>query len=95
MTPLQTIYPSLSKYFATTTELANAACMSRTRAYECLKGDKQFTVQQKKAIVANIIARIVRGDKLKETDKTDLPKLFEAFNNFDEVFRSEVKHERW
>jgi hypothetical protein len=94
MKTISYIYPSLGKYFANITDLANAACVSRTHTYECLKGDKQFTPQQKKAIVADIITRITRGDRWDEVDERDLPRLFEAYCNFDEVFRSEVnKHE--
>ena len=90
------IYPSLGSYFDNVIQIANAACVSRTQAWKCLNGidEKDFTPHQKKAIVANIITRIERGDKFEEAGVGDLPKLFKAFNDFDEVFRSEVnKHE--
>ena len=37
-------YPSLGRYFRNQTELAHAGCMSRTRLWECLTGQKNFVL---------------------------------------------------
>lgn len=51
------LYPGLIRHFKTTQDLADAGCMSRTRAYQCLYGFKEFTEQEKKAIQNAIIVR--------------------------------------
>ena len=45
------IYPSLGRYFRSVTELADAACCGRTRATDCLHGRKEFTAQEKQALL--------------------------------------------
>lgn len=50
-------YPQLSRYFRTTQELADAGCMSRTRAWQCLYGIKDFTENEKRAIWNAIIVK--------------------------------------
>lgn len=53
------LYPSLGRYFRNMTELANAGCMSRQRARDCLDGKKEFTEAEKKAIAANIAIKLI------------------------------------
>lgn len=73
------LFPSLcgsrENPFRTTQELADAGCMSRTRAYQCLYGFKEFTKNEKQAIL-NAIA-------IKEA-KITVP------DDFDERFRRKV-----
>lgn len=52
-------FPALNRFFDNLTELAHAGCMSRTRLWECLTGQKEFTRAEKKAISANIMARVM------------------------------------
>ncbi len=64
-------YPSLcgsGRYFRTVKELADAGCMGRTRAFECLSGVKQFTENEKRAI-SNAIA--IKEHGIKVTDDFD------------------------
>lgn len=65
------IYPALGRYFKTVGDLANTGCMSRTRATDILKGRKEFTEQEKTAIVRAIV--------LKEHKISDLFDLDEKF----------------
>lgn len=82
---MNNFYPALSRFFANKTEMAAAGCMSRARLYEVLKGAKEFTAAEKKAIAANIIAR--RGICRKITDH-DVEIARRAFGGeFDEVYR--------
>lgn len=79
------LYPSLNRYFENSTELAHAGCMSRTRLWECLTGEKQFTRAEKKAISANIMARLMASQKY---DYSDLENAMSAWTGkFDEVYR--------
>lgn len=80
-----TLYPSLNRYFDNLTELAHAGCMSRTRLWECLTGQKDFTRAEKKAISANIMARLMAS---RQFDYQDLETAMSAWTgNFDEVYR--------
>lgn len=84
MRPHRTIYPALGRFFETTQEIADAGCMSRTTAWECLKGKKSFTPQQKAAIENAILAKAMR----KEIDpEEELIGMIEARKSFDEVFK--------
>lgn len=79
------LYPSLNRYFKNSTELAHAGCMSRTRLWECLTGEKQFTRAEKKAISANIMARLMASEQY---DYSDLENAMSAWTGkFDEVYR--------
>ena len=78
-----TLYPTLSRYFETTTELAHAGCMSRQRLYDCLHGIKTFTRAEKKAISANIQAKILDSPSF---DYKELTEAHEAWKGkFDEI----------
>lgn len=44
------LYPQLGRYFKSQKELADTACMGRTRLWECLTGKKEFTEAEKRAI---------------------------------------------
>lgn len=80
-----TLYPSLNRYFKNLTELAHAGCMSRTRLWECLSGQKDFTRAEKKAISANIMARLMASQQF---DYEELDTAMSAWQGkFDEVYR--------
>ena len=80
-----TLYPSLNKYFENLTELAHAGCMSRQRLYDCLHGIKAFTRAEKKAISANIQAKILDKPSF---DYEELTEAHEAWKGkFDEIYR--------
>lgn len=80
-----TLYPTLSRYFETTTELAHAGCMSRQRLYDCLHGIKTFTRAEKKAISANIQAKILDRPSF---DYKELTEAHEAWKGkFDEIYK--------
>ena len=79
------LYPSLGRYFKSQTELAHAGCMSRTRLWECLTGQKNFTRAEKKAISANIQAKILDRPSF---DYEELQKAHEAWKGkFDEIYK--------
>lgn len=88
MTASGGLYPSLGRYFKTSTELAHAGCMSRTRLRDCLDGKKTFTRAEKKAISANIAMKLLNS---KSYDYSDLENANRAYKGeFDEVYRSEA-----
>lgn len=79
------LYPSLGRYFKNQTELAHAGCMSRTRLWECLTGQKEFTRAEKKAIAANIVVRLMDQPSF---DYADLERAVWAWKGqFDEIYR--------
>lgn len=65
------IYPGLGQYFNSVSELADAGCMSRTRATDILKGRKAFTEQEKAALVRAIVLK-----RNRITDQFDLDQEF-------------------
>lgn len=78
-------FPALNRFFDNLTELAHAGCMSRTRLWECLTGQKDFTRAEKKAISANIMARVM--DK-KPVDYEALETAHRAWKGeFDRMYR--------
>lgn len=78
-------YPALGRYFENQTELAHAGCMSRTRLWECLTGQRNFTRAQKKAISANIALRLMNE---KSINYQELENATEAWKGrFDEIYR--------
>lgn len=77
------VYPQLGQYFRTLDELAFAGCMKRNRLYQVLKGDKEFTEEEKRAIANSIIGKMIAG----EIDKDKLQDVLKARYYFDEVFR--------
>lgn len=86
MTASGGLYPSLGRYFDNLTELAHAGCMSRTRARECLDGVKNFTRHEKKAISANIAARLMTRNEIQYNELTDAMKAWSG--DFDEVYKT-------
>lgn len=79
------MYPALGRYFENQTELAHAGCMSRTRLWECLTGQRDFTRAQKKAISANIALRLMNE---KSINYQELENATEAWKGkFDEIYR--------
>lgn len=55
------LYPALGRYFRNIQELADAGCMSPRRAQDCLRGIKQFTDQEKVAILNDIRLKELAG----------------------------------
>lgn len=92
MKALSTIYPALGRFFDNETQLANAACVSRAQAWKCLNGieGKDFTPQQKKALMANVIARMCLG-QLDPSDMALAVQAYESRANFDELFKSSME----
>ena len=89
MTASGGLYPALGKHFRSLTELAHAGCMSRQRLRDCLDGKKEFTRAEKKAISANIAAKLLSQQKF---DYADLEKAVNAYQgNFDAVYRRSEK----
>ena len=87
MRAISPVYPSLGRYFKTVTELANAGCMSRTRAWECLSGRKEFTAQEKTAIANAIIAKINTNELKVSSKNREMERARNARKDFDKVFR--------
>lgn len=81
------VYPSLGRYFLTVQELADAGCMSRDRAWRCLKGEREFKETEKTAIANNIIARFYTGEIEGTGKANEVEDLIKARDNFDEIFR--------
>lgn len=85
---MKSLYPSLGRYFKNLTELAHAGCMSRTRLYQILKGEKEFTRAEKKAIAANIQAKLLDQPSF---DYEELNRAHEAWKGkFDETYKAKV-----
>ena len=85
------LYPSLGRYFKSLTDLAEAGCMSRQRARDCLDGKKNFTEEEKKAISANIALRITTAKGAAPTDVADGILAIKAWGgHFDEIYRKKV-----
>ena len=80
------VFPSIGRYFGSVQQLADAACMSRSEATLCLRGKKDFTANQKRAIAANIIVRMERGE-LETHSGREILDMYSAFDDFDTVFR--------
>lgn len=79
------LYPSLGRFFENQTQLAHAGCMSRTRLWECLTGQRDFTRAEKKAISANIIVRLMNE---KTINYQDLENANQAWKGrFDEIYK--------
>lgn len=85
------VYPSLTRHFKNMTELAHAGCMSRTRLYDCLHGNKDFTRAEKKAISANIAAKLLSSPSFDYTELEAAVKAWEG--QFDEIYRAKEKQD--
>lgn len=88
------LYPSLGRYFPKLADLAEAGCMSRQRARDCLDGKKEFTDAEKKAIAANIALRLATG-KVQTLGFPDaeLSQAATAWNGkFEAIYRKKVKN---
>lgn len=81
-------YPRLSQYFKSEDELAEAGRMKRTKVSAIVTGKMDFTWAEKKAIAANIIARMYCGE-LKDTpdDLIDMVLAFQNESSFDTLFK--------
>lgn len=84
------IYPALGRFFDSLDDLADAGCMSRTRAHECMTGQKDLTLQEKKAIVNDIIVRFSNGEIDKTYEGIRIEDLLRARTEFDEVFKEAI-----
>ena len=84
------LYPSLGRYFPKLADLAEAGCMSRQRARDCLDGKKEFTDAEKKAIAANILAKLLNA---RNNTPVDFENAMEAWDGaFDAIYRKKVKN---
>lgn len=64
------VWPALRRFFRSSQELADAACMGRTRLWMIQKGKAEFTDQEKAAI-----ARAIKLKELKvNVEAADLDK---------------------
>lgn len=79
-----TLYPALRRFFRSNQELADAACMSRTRLWMIQRGKAEFTDNEKMAICNAIIAKIVAG----EIEFKEMRTILEARKDFDGTFRA-------
>ena len=91
------LYPSLGRYFKSLTDLAEAGCMSRQRARDCLDGKKVFTDAEKKAIAANIALKIAesQGSYLgfsRAEYGNAIAAWYGDYDAFDAVYRKKVKN---
>ena len=85
MTCSETLYPSLGRHFKNQTELAHAANKSRDYVWRCLTGQREFTRADKKAISANIVAKLL-GSKI--YNYSDLEDAMSAYQGkFDEIYK--------
>lgn len=81
------LYPSLGRFFDSLVELADAGCMSKQRARDCLDGKKAFTEAEKKAISANIVTKLLKRSDL----DSDFRNAKEAWDGrFDEIYKRKV-----
>ena len=85
MTCSDTLYPSLGRYFKNQTELAHAANKSRDYVWRCLTGQRDFTRADKKAISANIVAKLLGSRGYNYTDLEDAMRAFKG--EFDEIYK--------
>ena len=84
------LYPSLGRFFGSLVELADAGCMSKQRARDCLDGKKAFTNAEKKAISANIVAKLLEK-KDEGFEYSDFWNAQEAWQGkFDEIYKRKV-----
>jgi hypothetical protein len=64
------VWPALRRFFRSNQELADAACMGRTRLWKIQRGEAEFTEQEKAAI-----ARAIKLKELKvNVEAADLDK---------------------
>lgn len=89
------VYPSLGRYFARLNDLAEAGCMSRQRARDCLDGKTEFTDAEKKAIAANIALKAQMAARSYSKDCfviNELDNAIKAYNgDFDAIYKRKVK----
>lgn len=85
MTCSDTLYPSLGRYFKNQTELAHAANKSRDYVWRCLTGQRDFTRADKKAISANIVAKLLGSRSYNYSDLEDAMRAFKG--EFDEIYK--------
>ena len=69
MTGSDTLYPALDRFFENKTQMAHAANRSKVYLWQCLTGRKEFTRADKKAISANIIARLLSSPSYEYQDR--------------------------
>ena len=85
------LYPSLGRYFPKLADLAEAGCMSRQRARDCLDGKKEFTDAEKKAIAASIAIKAQIGMRAFSKDMffaNELENALKAYNGgFEAIYR--------
>lgn len=89
MTGLETLYPALDRFFENKTQMAHAANRSRDYLWRCLTGQRDFTRADKKAISANIVAKLLSSPSYDYQDLVNAQKAWEG--KFDEIYRRKDK----
>ena len=89
MTGSDTLYPALDRFFENKTQMAHAANRSKVYLWQCLTGRKEFTRADKKAISANIIARLLSSPSYEYQDLENAQRAWEG--KFDEIYRRKDK----
>lgn len=80
-------HPALGRFFRSMTQLAIAGGMCRERLYQIKRGERNFTEQEKRAITADIMARMFAGE-LEQTEELNMQSLYLAYNGqFDQFFK--------
>ena len=85
MTCSDNLYPALGRHFKNQTELAHAANKSRDYIWRCLTGQRDFTRADKKAISANIVAKLLGSRSYNYSDLEDAMRAFKG--EFDEIYK--------
>lgn len=89
MTGLETLYPALDRFFENKTQMAHAANRSRDYLWRCLTGQRDFTRADKKAISANIVAKLLSSPSYDYQDLANAQRAWEG--KFDEIYRRKDK----
>lgn len=84
---MNSVYPSLGKYFDDMYQLAEAGCMGRTRLFEVLYDRKEFTAAEKLAIANAIVTRIQAGECRVDNKDKEVRRAMEARKDFDRIYR--------
>jgi len=75
------VYARLGRYFSDADELADAAVMTRPTLSRVLKGQREFTRQEKAAITGALLVKVEKGNG-KDLNKAEL-----LTQDFDKQFK--------
>lgn len=88
---IDSLYPALDRFFENKTQMAHAANRSRDYLWRCLTGQRNFTRADKKAISANIMARLLSSPSYDYQDLVNAQRAWEG--KFDEIYRRKEKQD--